>query len=60
MPDNPDSGQLGRTNANGERVNVNIFQDLLWQNVVPWIQWTYPDSNYIFQQDSAPAQTACS
>jgi hypothetical protein len=25
MPDNPDSGQLGRTKANGERVNVNVF-----------------------------------
>jgi hypothetical protein len=35
-------------------VNAEVYQDLLRQHVVPWIQQTYPDGNYVFQQ----AQTA--
>ncbi len=42
----------------GERVNAVIYQDLLGQHVVPWIQRMYPDGNYFFQQDSVPAHTA--
>jgi hypothetical protein len=30
----------------------------LRKHVVPWIKQTYPDGNYVFQQDSAPAHTA--
>ncbi len=41
----------------GEQVNADIYHDLLQQHGVPWIQWTYPDSNYVFQQDSALAHT---
>ncbi len=42
----------------GERVNAVIYQDLLGQHVVPWIQRMYLDDNYVFQQDSVPAHTA--
>jgi hypothetical protein len=42
----------------GERVNADVYQDLLRKHVVPWIQRTYPDGNYVFQQDSVPAHTA--
>jgi hypothetical protein len=41
----------------GERVNVVTYQDLLQQHVVPWIQRTYLDSSYVFQQNLAPAHT---
>jgi hypothetical protein len=42
----------------GERVNADVYQGLLRKHVVPWIKRTYPDGNYVFQQDSAPAHTA--
>jgi hypothetical protein len=41
----------------GERVNADIYQDLLQKHAVPWIQRAYPNSN-VFQQDSAPAHIA--
>jgi hypothetical protein len=41
-----------------ERINADVYQDLLRKHVVPWIQRTYPDGDYVFQQDSAPAHTA--
>ncbi len=31
----------------GEEVNVDVYQDLLRQRVVPWVQRTYPDGNYV-------------
>jgi hypothetical protein len=42
----------------GERINADVYQDLLQKHVVPGLQRVYPDGNYIFQQDSAPAHTA--
>jgi hypothetical protein len=36
---------------------ADVYQDLLRKHVVPWIQRTYPDGNYVFQQVSAPAHT---
>jgi hypothetical protein len=39
----------------GKEVYVDVYQDLLRQHMVPWVQRTYPDGNYVFQQDSAPA-----
>jgi hypothetical protein len=42
----------------GERVNAVVYQDLLQQHVVPWIQRTYLDGNNVFQQDLALAHTA--
>jgi hypothetical protein len=44
--------------GDGKRVNVDVYQDLLWQHVVPWVQRTYPDSYYVFQQDLAATHTA--
>jgi DDE superfamily endonuclease/Transposase len=44
--------------AAGERINAVIYQDLLRQHVVPWLKTTYPEGNYVFQQDSAPAHAA--
>jgi DDE superfamily endonuclease len=44
--------------AAGERINAAIYQELLRQHVVPWLKRTYPDGNYVFQQDSAPAHAA--
>ncbi len=41
----------------GERVNADIYQDLLQKHAVPWIQRAYPNGN-VFQQDSAPAHIA--
>jgi hypothetical protein len=37
--------------------NADVYEDLLRQHVVPRIQQTYPDGNYVFQQDSALAHT---
>jgi hypothetical protein len=39
-------------------VNADVYQALLRKHVVPWIKRTYPDGNYVFQQDSALAHTA--
>jgi hypothetical protein len=39
------------------QVNVTVDQKL-GQGVDPWIKRMYPDGNYVFQQNSAPAQTA--
>jgi hypothetical protein len=41
-----------------EHVNAVVYQDLLRQHLVPSILWTYPDGNYVFQQDLALAHTA--
>jgi len=46
--------------ADGERLDANGYQGLLHQHVLPWISRTYPDGNYVFQQDGAPAHTAYS
>jgi hypothetical protein len=42
----------------GEQVNGDVYQDLLRRHVVLWIKRRYPDGNYIFQQDLAPAHIA--
>jgi hypothetical protein len=34
----------------GKRVNAIVYQDLLRQHVVPWIQQTHLDSNSGFKQ----------
>ncbi len=31
---------------------------LLCQHVMPWLSATYPEENYVFQQDGAPVNTA--
>lgn len=42
----------------GEKVNADVYCRLLAKHVVPWLQKTYPNGNYVFQQDGAPAHTA--
>ncbi len=44
--------------AVGEKVSAEVYQRLLSDHVLPWLIRTYPDGNYVFQQDGAPAHTA--
>ena len=41
-----------------ERITADIYTSLLRKYVLPWIQRTYPDGNYVWQQDGAPCHTA--
>lgn len=43
-----------------EKVNRAVYERLLDNDVIPWILKTYPDGNFVFQQDGAPAHTASS
>jgi hypothetical protein len=36
--------------ASCKNVNTDVYQQILRQHVVPWIQRTYPGGNYSFQQ----------
>jgi hypothetical protein len=42
----------------GLKVNTEVYIDLLKKKFVPWLRRTYPDGNYVFQQDGAPAHTS--
>ena len=42
----------------GVKINAQVYQKLLRYNVLPWLKATYPNGNYVFQQDSAPAHKA--
>jgi len=42
----------------GVKVNTEAYIDLLATKVVPWLKKTYPNGNYIWQQDGAPAHTS--
>ncbi len=44
--------------AVSKRVNANVYKLFLRQHVVPCVQRTYSDSNYVFHQDLTPAQIA--
>ncbi len=44
----------------GKKITANSYQALLRQHVIPWLSATYPEGNYVFQQDSAPVHTASS
>ena len=41
-----------------ERVNADAYIKLLTKHVLPWIKRTFPDGNYVWQQDGAPCHTA--
>ena len=41
-----------------ERVNANVYIKIQTKHVLPWIKRTFPDVNYVWQQDSAPCHTA--
>ena len=54
---------LGKTELifveNGIQTNANNYvTDILQAVVLPWTKQTYPNQNWIFQQDSAPAHRA--
>lgn len=42
----------------GLKVNTAVYLDLLNEKVKPWLEKTYPDGNYVWQQDGAPAHTS--
>ena len=42
----------------GVKINTQVYQWLLRYNVLPWLKATYPNGNYVFQQDSAPTHKA--
>lgn len=42
----------------GVRINAEAYLEILCTKVKPWVEANYPDRNYVFQQDGAPAHTA--
>ena len=44
--------------SSGVRINPDRYLDILKDKVKPWIQANYPEGNYVFQQDGAPAHTS--
>lgn len=40
------------------KVNADVYISALRDVAVPWMQAEFPDGNFVFQQDSAPAHTA--
>ncbi|XP_014780575.1 uncharacterized protein LOC106876512 [Octopus bimaculoides] len=41
-----------------EKINVNTSYKTLRYQVLPWLKANYPDGNYVWTQDGAPAHTA--
>jgi len=42
----------------GYRLTAAAYIDVLKANLLPWVEANFPDGNFIFQQDGAPAHTA--
>ena len=42
----------------GLKITAKVYIEVLETHVLPWLKRTYPQGNYIFQQDSAPAHKA--
>jgi hypothetical protein len=42
----------------GEKVNSEAYIAILKARVLPWLKKTFPQNNYEFQQDGAPAHTS--
>lgn len=42
----------------GEKVTTDVYYRVLRFNVLPWIKANYPQGNYVWQQDGAPAHTS--
>jgi transposase len=42
----------------GEKVNSEVYINILATKLVPWLRKTFPEGNYVFQQDSAPAHAS--
>jgi hypothetical protein len=41
----------------GKKVSADSYQALLHRNMMPWLSDTYPQGNYVFQQDGVPEHT---
>jgi len=41
-----------------EKINRQVYEGLLDTHVIPWAKATYPEGNFVFQQDGAPAHNA--
>lgn len=44
----------------GGRVDSALYQRMLQEQVLPWLEKSFPNGNYVFQQDGAPAHTSVS
>lgn len=42
----------------GEKVNTEVYYKVLRYKVLPWLKANYPNGNYVWTQDGAPAHTA--
>jgi hypothetical protein len=42
----------------GLKINTDIYIGVLERHLVPWLCLNYPDSNYVFEQNGAPAHTS--
>jgi inhibitor of nuclear factor kappa-B kinase subunit alpha len=42
----------------GLKVNTEAYLNLLETELLPWLKKTYPEGNYVFQQDGAPCHTS--
>ena len=42
----------------GEKVNSEVYINILATKLLPWLRKTFPAGNYVFQQDSAPAHAS--
>lgn len=43
---------------NGLKINQNVYLEVLRDVIKPWLDSNYPQGNYVWQQDSAPAHKA--
>ena len=41
-----------------EKINRQVYEDPMITHMIPWIKGTYPEGNFIFQQDGALAHSA--
>lgn len=42
----------------GVKINTEAYIEILSTKVLPWLKANYPQQNYVFQQDGAPAHTS--
>ena len=42
----------------GLKITAKVYIEVLETHVIPWLKKTYPQGNYVFQQDSAPPHKA--
>ena len=42
----------------GLKINTKVYKWVMVHVVKPWLDETYPDGNYVWQQDSAPAHAS--